>query len=157
MNRFLFLLVPFLFSINAFADYSTEMDLSVENREVMYIELSSDRLEIGEITPDMKEVVKLKGIKLKVKSNVKWALTVEPQGNLISLSGDEIPIERFSVRYLKGKYTPLSLAEPLAVASGEPTKNDGFEIDMDFKINVNWDDPAGIYNTKLKFTLNSLY
>jgi len=57
----------------------------------------------------------------------------------------------------KGNYQPLSLDKPLSIASGNPTKDDGYEIDIDFKIKVQWDDPAGIYNTKLKFTLNSLY
>ncbi|KUK50498.1 MAG: hypothetical protein XD76_1312 [candidate division TA06 bacterium 32_111] len=157
MNMSRFLSLIFILPLFLFASYSVETDLNVENQEVLLLELSSSKIDLGEIKPDMKEVVKLKGITVKVKSNVKWVLTVEPLDNLVSTDGDVINIERLELRGKKGNFTPLSLANPITIASGDKTGDNGYDVDIDFRMKIRWDDPSGRYNTKLRFTLNSIY
>ncbi|GEM_PF-996675 len=140
-----------------YAEYSIETDFNLQNEEVLYLELSSTSIDLGEIKPDMKELVKLNLITAKIKSNVKWILTVEPLDNLISTSGDIISIEKVQIRTNKDDFVPLSLTKPVVIGTGGKTKDEGQILSLDFKIKINWDDPAGIYNTKLRFTLNSIY
>lgn len=156
MNRlviFIFVLLP----IFIFSGYSVETDVYFENQEILLLELSSSSIDLGEIKPDMKELVKLKGITVKVKSNVKWVLTVEPLDNLVSTEGDIINIERLEIRSKKGNFYPLSLLKSITIGSGDRTGDDGYDIDLDFRMKIKWDDPSGRYNTKLRFTLNSIY
>ncbi|MEJ5307129.1 MAG: hypothetical protein WHT27_02355 [candidate division WOR-3 bacterium] len=156
MNRLVILTFIFL-PIFLFSGYSVETDVKFENQEILLLELSSSSIDLGEIKPDMKEIVKLKGITVKVKSNVKWVLTVEPLDNLVSTDGDIIDIERLEIRGKKGNFTPLSLSKPITVGSGDRTGDNGYDIDLDFRMKIKWDDPSGRYNTKLRFTLNSIY
>lgn len=156
MNKTIFLIMT-VFSIVLNAGYTAETDVTFSNKEIMMIQLSSNNLDLGEITPDMKEMVKINGISLNVKSNVNWILTIEPMDNLTSLSGDVIPVERFQFKCGKKEYTPLSLNNPVTIAQGEATDDKGADITVDFKLKIGWDDPAGRYSTKLRFTLNSIY
>ncbi|MGE3062758.1 MAG: hypothetical protein AB7T10_03910 [bacterium] len=156
MNR-LFFFVIFLSSILLGAGYTAETDVTFKNQEVMMLEFSSNSIDLGEIKPDMKEILKVKGLTLKVKSNVDWILIVEPLDNLSSLEGNTIDIERFQFKAGKGDFESFMMNKPATIASGKPTADSGEEVSLDFKLKINWDDPAGWYSTKLRFTLNSLY
>jgi hypothetical protein len=156
MNRLAFMILV-LFSLSLSAGYTAETGVTFDNQEVMMLEFSSNNLDLGEIKPDMKEIMKVKGLTVKVKSNVKWILTIEPLDNLSSVEGNTIDIQRFQFRTGKGVFEPFVINKPSTIASGEPTGDLGEEITLDFMLKINWDDPAGRYNTKLRFTLNSLY
>lgn len=147
------LALPFILS----AGYVADTDVSFKNQEVMMLEFSSSNIDLGEIKPDMKEIMKVKGLTVKVKSNVEWVLTVEPLDNLSSVEGNTIAIERFQFKAGKGEFEPFTLNKAVTIASGKPTTDSGEEVILDFKLKINWDDPAGWYSTKLRFTLNSLY
>ena len=152
----LFLFLPLIFSVIINAGYTAETDVTFENQEVMMLEFSSNNIDLGEIKPDMKEILKIKGLTVKVKSNVKWVLTIEPLDNLNSVGGNKIDIERFQFKTGKSDFESFVMDKQSTIASGEPTTDAGKDIVLDFMLKINWDDPAGRYNTKLRFTLNSL-
>ncbi|MDD3803935.1 MAG: hypothetical protein PHW02_06110 [bacterium] len=156
MNRF-FILPLMLFSMLLNAGYVADTDVTFKNQEVMMLEFSSNSIDLGEIKPDMKEILKIKGLSVRVKSNVDWVLTVEPLDNLTSIEGYSIDIERFQFKTGKGDFEPFMMNKPSTIASGKPTQDSGENVSLDFKLKINWDDPAGRYTTKLRFTLNSLY
>jgi hypothetical protein len=156
MNRLAFIVI-FLSFASIFAGYTAETDVTFKNQEVMMLEFSSNSIDLGEIKPDMKEILKVKGLSVKVKSNVDWILTVEPLDNLSSVEGNTIDIQRFQFRTGKGDFESFIMNKPVIIASGKPTTDSGEEVALDFKLKINWDDPAGWYTTKLRFTLNSLY
>ncbi len=139
------------------AQYSSELDVNVNNRPIMYIDMSASNLDFGDISPDMSEINRLNAVSMVIKSNVDWTLTLESRDDLISVNGDTIPSERLSVRTNNNEFTSLPVSMPVVIASGKATDSNGIAINMDFRLKVEWNDPSGQFNTKLIFSLNSIY
>lgn len=144
-------------ALTLYAQYSSELDVNVYNRPVMYIEMSAGNLDFGDISPDMSEINRLNAVSMVIKSNVDWTLTLESRDDLISVNGDTIPSERLSVRTHNNEFTALPVSMPVVIASGKATGSKGVTINMDFRLNIEWNDPSGQFNTKLIFSLNSIY
>lgn len=157
IRKVLFSIIITAFFIAAYAQYSSELDVNVNNRPVMYIEMHENDLDFGDLSPEMEDISKLDAVYLTVKSNVAWMLTIEARDNLVSSNGDVIPSERLSVRSNEGEFEHMPANMPVILASGGPTGNEGESVILDFNIKINWNDPSGQYRTRLVFSLNSIY
>ncbi len=156
MGKYL-VFILLLYALFLYPSDRAELDVYANNLTSMSLEINESNLDFGNIDPSKKEIMEFNAVRMTVKSNVKWVLYLEAEDNLVSLTGDMIPINRLLFKSLNKDFTPLKLNRPVIIASGDPTDEDGEEIILDFKLKLKWTDIAGQYHTKLIFDLNTLY
>jgi len=113
---------------------------------------SSD-VDLGEMSAIDAAAVQLRALSLVVRSPGRWRLTVRSDSDFRGASTRAVPAERLKMRVTGGPFLALSRSQTVTLAAGKETSPAGDPVDLDFRLDLGWDDPPGVYSGVLLLTL----
>jgi hypothetical protein len=120
--------------------------------EFLSLSISSERIDIGIISP-LNSPIEIPGaIKGTIHANTDWILTCSAEGDFLSTTGGIIPIERLSWRIEGGEWVPFDMGE-IKLLEGVPTSEEGRSFSIDLRLDLKWIDNAGDFLANIDFTL----
>ena len=138
----LLILLPFL--INQEILSQGEFD------EYLSLEIQSEKIDIGFISPLTSPIEIPGAIKGRIEANTEWILICSAEGDFLSREGDRTPLGRLEWRIEGGEWVPFEMGED-KVLEGNATQETDFSIDL--RLNLKWKDSAGDFLTNIDFTL----
>lgn len=115
--------------------------------------IESVRADFGAVSPGAPKEI-LGAVVIRVFSTEPWILKFAPQGpSSLTNSGTEfLPMSRLAWRANGGSYQPFRSAQPVTLSAGGPTAAPGAEVRVDFRLEVEDNDPL----SSLALVLNIL-
>ena len=136
-----------------------DIRINIDNPEVMSLTVDTKLIAIHGLSAYNEGMVgeELRALRIVVRSNAPWTLSVLPEDDLRSLENptSTIPASRLEWRNSGEEYRPLSKITPTVVGRGGPTGENDVELLCDYRIRLRWSDPAGSYTTSIIYTLSA--
>lgn len=102
--------------------------------------IESVQADFGAVSPGAPKEI-LGAAVIRVFSTEPWTLKFAPEGPSTLSSADYLPMSRLAWRSGGGSYQPFRSLLPVTLASGAPTPVIGSEIRVDFRLEVEDNDP----------------
>lgn len=123
--------------------------------EILNFELLTKQIDMGQVDPLKMNNTIPSAIKIKVNSNVNWALYIMAADDFINDKGERIESDKFEFRTGKGKFIKLKKGNLIEVASNKSYSvdiNNSISIDVRFNANIN--SSPGDYRGNINFILD---
>jgi len=146
---FLFLLFP--------VQGAESVNIYLEIPPLQQLTLDTLSVSLGSIQPqdlDLGYLEKLNATSVTVKSNADWILYLRTdEANLGTAAGYTKPLEDFQWRISGGSYQSISQTNTLLKTGSAGAYPNAAQLD--YKMLLNWNNPAGSYGLMVIFTLSS--
>ncbi|MCK4545007.1 hypothetical protein KAU43_05670 [candidate division WOR-3 bacterium] len=123
--------------------------------EILNFELLTEQIDMGQLDPLRMNNEIPSAIKIKVNSNVNWALYIMAMNDFINERGERIESDKFEFRIGKSKFIKLKKGNLIEVASSKSYSveiNNIVSIDVRFNANIN--SSPGDYKGNINFILD---
>jgi len=134
------------------ADQSASVQVGFINQEVLSIDITAKRIDVGFLDADSSPIEFPGVIQGTIHANTGWVLLCSAKGDFLSREGNRIPIERFAWRIEGGEWVPFQMGEDKLLEGGA-TGETGRPFSIDLKLDLKWEDSAGDFLTNVDFTL----
>ena len=134
------------------ADQSASVQVGFVNQEVLSLDISAERIDVGLLDADSSPIEFPRIIQGTIHANTKWILLCSAKEDFLSGEGKIIPIERFAWRIEGGEWVPFQIGED-RILEGSGTGESGEPFSIDLKLDLKWEDCAGDFLTNIDFTL----
>jgi hypothetical protein len=142
----------FLILFFLIADQNASVQVGFINQEVLSIDISAKKIDIGFLDADSSPIEFPGIIQGTIHANTEWVLLCSAKGDFLSREGNRIPIERFAWRIEGGEWVPFQMGED-KLLEGSATEEAGRPFLIDLKFDLKWKDSAGDFLTNIDFTL----
>ncbi len=123
--------------------------------EILSFELLTEQIDMGQLDPLRMNNAILSAIRIKVNSNVNWALYIMAMDDFINERGERIESDKFEFRTGKGKFIKLKKGNLIEVASRRSNSVDmNNNISIDVRFNANKNSSPGAYRGNISFILD---
>ena len=134
------------------ADQNASVQVGFVNQEVLSIDISAKRIDIGFLDADSSPIEFPEVIRGTIHANTEWMLLCSAKEDFLSAEGSMIPIERFAWRIDGGEWVPFEMGED-KLLEGTATGDAGRDFSIDLRLDLKWEDNAGDFLTNIDFTL----
>jgi hypothetical protein len=134
------------------ADQNASVQVGFANQEVLSIDISAKRIDIGFLDADSSPIEFQGIIQGNIHANTEWVLLCSTKEDFLSAEGRRIPIERLNWRIEGGEWVPFEMGED-KILEGGATDESGRPFSIDLRLDLKWKDSAGDFLTNIDFTL----
>lgn len=134
------------------ADQSASVQVGFINQEVLSIDITAKRIDVGFLDADSSPIEFPEVIQGTIHANTEWVLLCSSKADFLSREGNIIPLERFAWRIEGGEWVPFQMGED-KLLEGSATGETGRPFSIDLRLNLKWEDRAGDFLANIDFTL----